>query len=425
MGRLFEDLIKEWWAWKLPEIKPRELDLTEYHNTKVKKVLSVTGFRRVGKTFLLLDFARKIGQENCIYINFEDERIPQRVEILTELIQVIKELKGNKGLVLLLDEIQNIPGWSKWVRRVNETQNYSLIITGSSSKLSSKEIPTELRGRCISVEVFPLNFNEFLKFKNQDISQLPEGEKFNLLREYLIYGGFPEVVLVDEGKKHLVLDEYYRTFLTRDIEERYHPRHRRAIRDIIKLLLNSSYYTIGKLTNTLKSLNYKIGKSTVSNYIHWLEESFFLQLLEIHSPRVKDRLQHPKKVYFIDNFFISRFSSNFSQNLGRLMENFVGLRLNQKIQRNPGMEIYYWRDYYEREVDFIIRENFKVIELIQVTYASTREEIQEREIKSLIRASKELECNNLTLISWNFAGLINVKKIKIRIIPLLIWLLNE
>jgi predicted AAA+ superfamily ATPase len=422
MKQLLEEIIKEWWNWQLPVVKPRQIDVVKFFDKRVKKAISIVGFRRVGKTFLLFDFAKKIGQENCVYINFEDERIPPKTEILTQLIEVIKEIRGERELILLMDEIQNIPNWSKWVRRINDTQNYFLVISGSSSKLSSVEIPTELRGRTITLEVSPLSFKEFVNFKEKNFSILPKVEKLCLLRKYLIFGGLPEIVLSDETRKHLLLDEYYQTFLLRDIFERYQPRQKAAIKDMIRILLNCSYLTIGKLSNNLRSLNYKIGKSTVANYLSYLQDSFFIRLLEIHTPSVKSRLQHPKKIYFIDNFFLSRFSTTYSQNLGKLMENLVAQALFKKTSVKPTEEIYYWKDYYQREVDFVLMEDFKVKELIQVTYASSIQEISEREIKSLIKAGSELRCPKLTIITWDYRGEIRTKEDKIKCIPLWLWL---
>jgi len=141
-----------------------------------------------------------------------------------------------------------------------------------------------------------------------------------------------------------------------------------------------------------------------------------MRFLEIHTPSVKSRLQHPKKIYFIDNFFISRFSTTFSQNLGRLMENLVAQTLFKKE------EIYYWKDYYQREVDFVLLEDFKVKELIQVIYASSLQEIPERETKSLIKAGRELHCSKLSIITWDYQGEIRIKKDKIKCIPLWLWL---
>lgn len=234
----------------------------------------------------------------------------------------------------------------------------------------------------------------------------------------------PEIVLTEQGKKYFLIDEYFKTFLIRDIFERYKPRQESAIRDLIKILLNSNYCTISKLTNTLKSLGYKIGKGTISNYLNWLENSFFVHFLQIYSPNIKNQLQCPKKPYFIDNFFISRFSSKFSKNLGRLLENLVAQRLLKKASFNPLLEIYYWKNYQQEEVDFIVKQDLKVKQLIQVCYDPSDYETKQRELKSLIKASKELNCSNLLVITSDYEAEEKVKNKKIKFISLWKWLLT-
>ncbi|KKP45949.1 MAG: hypothetical protein UR39_C0017G0006 [Candidatus Woesebacteria bacterium GW2011_GWA1_33_30] len=415
MRQDLEKIIKEWWDNPLPLIVHRELDLFSYYNFPVKKIITLVGFRRSGKTYSFFSLAQKIGKGNTVYINFEDERIPNNISVLTTLIDVLTTLSGSKNYTLLMDEIQAIDGWERWARRVIETTNHKLFVTGSSSKLASSELPTELRGRSLTINSKPLNFKEFLSFKNMDIKLLPKPKILNLLHEYLKYGGFPEVVLVDEGKKTLILDEYYKTFVKRDIIERHKIRNREVLTNLIKLLLNSPTYTISKLTNSLKSLGFDVSKTTISKYISYLEESYFIKIGELHTKSIKNRMKAPKKIYFVDNFFISKFSNNFSQNLGRLMENLIANNLT---------DFYYWKDYQNHEVDFIIRNEEIVTDLIQASYASSFDEIDERETRSLVKASKELKCNSAKIITWNLKGEIKKKKLTIKLIPLTEFLLD-
>lgn len=425
MKTILNEILAEWKERKLPDMIEREKDPTKLIDWKVFKAIPIVGFRRTGKTFLLLNVARKLGKENTIYIDFEDERIPQKTEVLSFLSDAIKELYGRKKLVLLLDEIQNIPNWSKWIRRMLDSFNYQIILSGSSSKLSSKEIPTELRGRCISLELLPLSFSEFLKFKNENLEKLTDSLKLNLLREYINFGGLPEVVLSEEVKKYMLIEEYFKTFLVRDIFERYKIRNKELMRDLIRLLLNSTHITITKVFDTLKSLGHKVGKETIANYFYYLRTSLFVEFLEIVSPKIKNSLKAPRKVMFIDNFFIKRFSSKFSENMGRLMENCVFLELKRKVSEDPLLEIYYWKDYQQHEVDFVVKKNLKVNQLVQVTYASSRDEIEKREIKALTKASEELNCKNLLIITWDYDDEIKAKNKTISCLPLWKWLLGH
>lgn len=415
MRQVIEKIVKEWWNNPLPVVIPRELDLLPYYNLPVKKVIALVGFRRSGKTYSFFSLVEKIEKENTVYINFEDERIPNDISVLTTLLDVLTEISGSKSYTLLMDEIQNIDGWEKWARRVMETTNHKLFVAGSSSKLSSSELPTQLRGRSLTIYVKPLNFREFLKFKKIDIKLLPHPQILNLVREYLKFGGFPEITMVDEGKKSLILDEYYKTFLNRDVIERHNIRNMQSLSNLIKLLLNSPNYTISKITNSLKSLGLDVSKTTISKYISYLEESYFIKNTEIHTASVKNRMKAPKKPYFVDNFFISKYSNNFSENLGRLMENLVANNLD---------DYFYWKNYQNFEVDFVIRHEETVIDLIQVSYVSSIDEINERETRSLIKASKELNCNNAKIITWDLKGVIKKDKLNIRLIPLLDFLLD-
>lgn len=426
MRQFLGSLINEWWTRPLPEVLPRRVDLLSYVNLPIRKAITVVGFRRVGKTFLLLNLAKKIGQQNCLYINFEDERIEKKTTTLTLLLDVLTELKGKKSYILLLDEIQNIPGWSLWVRRVLETTSHQVFLSGSSSKLSSSQIATELRGRSFTLYLSPLSFKEFLVFKKKKPQFLPEAEILHLLREYLIYGGFPEIALSDEGKKTMIIDEYFQTFLGRDLMERYKIRHQEELRVLIKLLFHSSFYTSSSITNTLRSIFNNLSKSTVIRYLSFLEESLFLKNLFVFRPSIKNRLQAPKKPYFVDNFFLSRFSSDFSHNLGRLMEQAVFHHLwEQKTTSSDSFDFYYWKDYADREVDFILRKNEQILMAIQASFVSDKLSINPREVKSLIKASEIFLCQDLRLITFALEGELKVKDKSIKLIPLWRYLLTE
>lgn len=404
-------VVSEWQIRKLPEAMSREVDLSPWVGQSIKKIIAVVGFRRVGKTYILLNFAKQIGQENCLYINFEDERLPKNTNTLTSLLEIVSEYYPNNFPILLLDEIQNIPDWSRWARRVNETTNFQLILSGSSSKLSSAEIPTELRGRTITKTVFPLNFSEFISWKKLE-------NNIFALSEYLRYGGFPEIVISDEGKKPLLLDEYYQTFLVRDIIERYHPRQESAIRDLIRLVVNSPYYTIGKLTKSLNLASYIISKGTVSNYILWLTSSYFMRSLEIESPKVKSKIQHPKKPYFIDSYFISRLNETSSENISRQMEHAVAQHLFRDEANNPNLSTNYWKDQSDKEVDFVVKNGLRVTNLIQVSFITSSIDIAPRETSSLIKASNQLNCQNLTLVTWDYKADLKIQNKTIHCIPI-------
>ena len=422
MKQILGDLIKKWWTGELPSIKPRDVNLLEYFDAKVKKIITVVGFRRVGKTFTLLEFASKYGKEKCVYVNFEDERLPKSTEVLTALLDLVTELKGHQPFVFLLDEVQEIPDWSLWARRINETTNHRLILSGSSSKLSSREIPTELRGQAVTIPVFPLNWTEFLRFREADPNATTKPQLLHLLREYTVIGGMPEIVLAEAGMRPLILTNYMSTFVDRDIIERYHLRNTEAFSDLLRLLPNTRSFTYSKLTDTLKSLGHNIGKATVIRYLTWLEGSFFLSHLELHSANVKRRVQSAKKAYLVDNFFSTQFGSTMSENFGHLMEQAVFNRLHTRSAWNPQYQSAYWKDYQGSEVDFVVSYNKSVDELLQVTYANDLAEMPDREVRGLVKAAKVLKSKSGKIITWDFEHTSVKDGVELEYIPIWKWL---
>ncbi len=406
MSTILRTLLYEWRERKLPMILGRgtHLDTTPEQNTNSATV--ITGFRRVGKTYLLYEAIEKLLQthtrDEVVYINFEDERIiTPATEILTELIPEIQAIYGKKPKYLFLDELQLIPNWSKWVRRTLDNQSIQLFITGSSSKMGSAELPTELRGRSLEVKVNPLTFKEFLRFKkiNIDFEKLvfvkDEMARFRFLfDEYLVYGGLPAVTLTQQEKKQELLQSYFQTVVQRDIAERYKIDNDAALRTLLKLLLNSSYITISKLANSLKSMGIPVGKSTIDNYLTYIESSYFLSELYIQSLVVINQLQYPRKVYFVDTGFMTALSTKFSKNMGRLFENIVFHKLS-----NEKENIHYYKDTKGQEVDFAVLENGKTTELYQVCFDLTDEETQNREVRALIKAGRALNCQSLFLLT--------------------------
>jgi len=433
MDNIIKTILYEWQEYKLPKIIRRETDLTKYLNLKTPKIITITGFRRVGKTYLIFDLIEELlkthHKEEVVYINFEDERIPSDIKVLTQLIPTINETYNHTTKYLFLDEIQNIPNWSQWVRRIYDQENIKIFITGSSSKLSSKEIPTELRGRCIEKTIMPLSFREFLLFKNIkiDLASLPyldkEKSKTNkALEEYLYYGGLPEIVLTSKEHKFEILQQYYKTVISQDIMDRFKIKNETMLKALLMLLLNSTIYSISKIYKTLRSAGHKIGPTTVMKYISYIENSYFLNNLFIFSYTVKDRLQYPKKIYFIDNGFINALSSTFSKNTGRLFENIVFNKIKSELKINE--ELFYWKDKRQKEVDFVVKKGNKIINLIQVSSNLDNIGTKEREINNLLKANKELNCNNLTIINKDIDSKEKIGGQTIKFTPLYKFLLE-
>jgi len=434
MNPIIKTILAEWKGKNIPTVIPRDVNIRDYLNMKVNKILVLNGFRRVGKTYILYGLANELlksnSREEVVQINFEDERIPLKTEFLSGLLPIAEEIFNKKIRYLFLDEPHNIPNWSKWLRRIYDSQDIRIFVSGSSSRMSEEEIPTELRGRFLEIKIFPLSFKEFLKFKKLsfDFKILDYSEKekpiiLKALKEYITYGGLPEVVLEEENKKLELAQSYYSTVIKRDIVERYHIKNEESLKALLKLLLDTKEYSISKTYNTLKSLGYKVGKSTVQKYISYIENSYFAFSLPIFSYKIKDQMQYPKKVYFIDNVFINAISTKLLGNFGRLYENIVAIELKRRKK-----ESCYWKNTEKEEVDFIVKNDKEIDQLIQVCYDLADQDTRKREIKAILKASKDLKCNNLLIINQDYFGeeeseWFGIKK-KIHFIPLWKWLLK-
>lgn len=384
-------------------------------------ILAILGIRRSGKSIfstLLLE------GKNYGYLNFDDERIAGiEARELNLVLQSFYELHGTDLEYLILDEIQNVPNWELFANRLRRTKK--IILTGSNAKLLSGELATHLTGRYIDFTLYPLSFSEFLKIrdiriKKEDFYSTKRiAEIKNDLRDYILVGGFPEVHKF--GKSILI--RIYEDIIQKDILLRYKIRNTRTFREIAKYLVSnfSNEITFTKIKNMTSIKNVH----TVKNYIDYLSTAYLTFIIERFSFKLKKQTLAPKKIYCIDTGIINSVAFKFSENLGKLMENLVAIELlRRKSYLHPDLEIYYWKDHQQREVDFVLKEGLNIKQLIQVTYSSGKDEIEGREIKSLLKASEELKCKDLLIITWGYEDEIIINNTKIRCLPLWKWLLS-
>ncbi|MBC8358194.1 MAG: ATP-binding protein [Candidatus Aminicenantes bacterium] len=416
---IIKDILKENENILIKDLKKRDFDTKSLIKKRLNKIITLTGFRRVGKTYLLFLILEKIRDQFFIYFNFEDERIPEATKVFAELMYSIEELYETRPTYLLFDEIHIIPGWGKFLRRTIDKE-YKIFVTGSSSKLGLKEIPTELRGRTINYTIFPLSFNEYLHFKTVDIKELYSQkiiEIKRIFREFLIYGGFPEIYDANELERKEVIQEYFRTLVQRDLIERFNIREEALLDATVKLLLNSVMVSISKLTKTLKSMGFRCSKNTISNYISYLEKSFFIFQVLYYSKNVKDQMQYPRKIYLIDNGFIKYLS--FNPNEARFLENIVAVELKRR-----GNEFYYWRNQKGEEVDFVVVENEMATQLIQVSYDISLTDTKERETRALIKGIKHFGLKKGLILTFDSEEIIKSGEYELEVKPVWKWLLN-
>jgi predicted AAA+ superfamily ATPase len=416
---VIQNILKENENINIKDLKDREFDVASQIQKKLNKIITLTGFRRVGKTYLLFLLMEKIKDEFFVYFNFEDERIPEATEVLTELIYAVEELYNKQPSYFFFDEIHIIPGWGKFLRRIMDKE-YKIFVTGSSSKLGLKEIPTELRGRTINYTVFPLSFLEYLNFKGVGVDRLLALKKIEIkriFREYLTFGGFPEIYDADEIKRKEVIQEYFRTLVQRDLIERFNIREEALLSDTVKLLLNSLTVSISKMTKTLQSMGYRCSKNTISNYISYLEKSFFLFQVMYYSRNVKDQMQYPRKIYFIDNGFLKYLSLKPGES--RILENVVAVELKRR-----GYEFFYWKSSKGEEVDFLLMDKGEAAQLIQVSVDISQIDTREREVRSLIKGMKHFGLMSGLILTYESEEIINHDGYKIEAKPVWKWLLE-
>lgn len=415
---------------KKEEIKSLEIKDRDIQIKPTKEFAqAIIGPRRAGKSFFTFNLIRKLNlkDEDYLLVNFEDDEIKnlERKKI-TKCLYIHTEIYGKEPKYLFFDEIQNLKSWQSFIYTLIEKKRYNLFITGSTSKLLSRELATQLRGRSINIIVFPFTFKEFLMINNftfkKIYSSYDEAKIKNYLRQYLRLGGFPQVVLKKIYPK-VFFREYLNVILYKDLIERYKIENSEVARFLLYSAVQSftKEFSINKVYRQLKQKT-EVSNKTVYAYSNYLEEILFAFFLrKFHFSTRKSLLSIPK-IYINDNGLASNVVS-FSSDIGKFMENLVFIELKKK-ELEGDFEIYYFKDYQQREVDFVIKEGLRVKQLIQVTYASNKDEIERREIKSLIKASEELKCRNLIVITWDYEGEENHGRKKIKFMPLWKWLIG-
>lgn len=382
----------------------------------------VLGPRRAGKSVFSLMLLK---DRPFMYFNFDDEVLSSADGIVTN--ELMKELHAVYGQVktVLFDEIQNLPNWELFVNRLHR-EGYNLVLTGSNAHLLSKELATHLTGRHMPIEILPFDFNEFLRAKKFQIdaeySALPQqrGRLLNLMENYLVNGGFPEVVVNNVGPKDY-LEVLFDALVFKDVVKRHRVKFSTQIGNLGAHLINNfaNLYTVRKI---LDILNLK-SASTTEKYIKYLEEAYLIFSLLRYSPKSIQRIKSPRKVYAVDNGFISAKAIQHSPDKGKLMENLVFTELVKRgVKANK--DLFYYKTRNDREVDFVVKKGMEVVELIQVCYKSINPQTEQREIKSLIEASGELKVKKLTVLTWDEKHIVQKNSMTIVFKPLWEWLLE-
>ncbi len=396
---------------------------TDYAKRFLKhpNIFAILGVRRSGKSIFSLLLSQQ-SKENFAYINFDDERlIGVRTDDLNKILQAFYELYGDVSIIIL-DEIQNVKGWELFVNRLRRTKK--VIITGSNSKLLSGELATHLTGRYIDNMLYPFSFREALNFKadiylTEDIAKVR-----NRLDKYIRGSGFPEFKKFGSS----IIVKIYGDIINKDCIRRHKIKNEKTFKELVNYLVSNfaSEFTYSKLSKIFEIKDVH----TTKNYIDYVKEAFLIIVLERFSPKLKQQVIAPKKVYSIDHGFCNFISFRLSKSIGKIFENIVCVELLRKKGLNhDNIKIYYWKNPQQKEVDFVVKKGIKVEQLIQVCYDIDDIKTKERDIGALLEASKELRCKNLLIITVDKEGEEEVSKLgvkrKIRFMPLWKWLLKK
>jgi len=386
-------------------------------NFDTKEIVVLTGARRSGKSSILNLIINKLKiKDKSLYINFEDPFFVENNSplIIEKIINVYKEYFNKDLEYLFFDEIQNINKWENALRKLRDSEYYKIFVTGSSSKLLSREISSLITGRHLSYEVLPLSFKEFLSFNGlikiskKDLT-LKETEIKNLFAQYAQIGGFPEVVI---KKDFQLLKNYFYDILYKDIMARYNIREKDILEKMLLFLLSnfSKIVTVESLKN-----NYKISFETASNYMEYIRESFLIFSLTQFSYSLKAQTNFLKKNYAIDMGLAKTVSFRFSENNGRILENLVFLELRRREK-----EVFYYKG--NKECDFIVKDGVKLLSAIQVSQILNNEN-RDREISGLLEAMESLKISSGMILTEDQEEKIKIKGKKIDVFPIWKWML--
>ncbi len=371
----------------------------------------ITGIRRCGKSTLMLQLTKHY--KNFYYVNFDDERFLNfTVADFQTLMLIFKQQSNSK--TIFIDEIQNIENWERFIRRIND-EGYKIFITGSNSKLLSSELSTHLTGRYIKIELFPFSFTEYLSFNKINFKQLNSDNKAQILKyfdKYINNGGFPEYTTYNNKQQ---LQNIYEDIIYKDLIARFSIKNSKALKQLAHYYYSN--FTKEISYNSLKSILSINSSNTIKDYTEYLQQSYLLFECYKFDYSLKKQLTYSKKIYAIDNGLRNRISFRFNAGLGQLLENIVYIQLRKQYK-----DVWFYKTKKKHEVDFCIQHD--KIQLFQISYNIEDKKTLNREIRSLVDASSELNTDQLFLLTYNTFDTITKDNTTIEILPVWHWLIN-
>jgi putative ATP-binding protein len=392
--------------------RPYQRRVTKYNPEELLAnplIKLITGPRRVGKSvFALLMLQGK----NFAYLNFDDNQLLDNWD--EELVMRMLDDVYPDYEYLLLDEVQNLPGWDLWVNKLYR-RGRNLVITGSNAKMLSSEMATALTGRYLQIEMLPFSLDETFRWKNVNPTMEDQSVQIDVSTDdYMRNGGYPET-LPSRSITKSYLSTLFDSILLKDVAKRHKVRNTTDLYNLATYLLSNfcNPVSANELTDALGMSSV----STTKKFCHYLAEPYLFYYLPRFNNKMKLMKKAPNKVYVVDNGFVQSTAFNLSENLGRLLENQVFVEL---LRRGyiPGQTLFYYRTRNDKEIDFVTRKGPKVEQLIQVCYDMTSEKTRKREFDALAEAATELHCENLIVVTYNQQESVDWKNIHITLVPI-------
>jgi predicted AAA+ superfamily ATPase len=364
------------------------------------KAHAVIGMRRTGKTWFMYQCLQDrlnsgVPREGLVHFNFEDERLGgmeagQLAWVLEEYYTRFPEFRDRQKVIFFFDEIQMVPGWETFVRRIMDSEKVEVFLSGSSARMLSREIATAMRGRTMETIVFPFSFREFLHHQGieapADPAFMPKTHRSKLERafqDYLVCGGFPEAQQLADWHRISLLQGYVDTVVFRDVVERHGITNVVALRRLVRQLLGTAagYFSVHRFYKDLRSQGVAVAKDALHQMLSHLEDAFLVRLVPLATTSERQRQSNPRKVYPIDPAIITAFDRSGKANSGHLLETVVLIELERRSAKvgylfTPG----------GFEVDFLATEPQGKQMLIQVAADLSDKATREREFRSLADA---------------------------------------
>lgn len=445
--------LKDFYDQGIPDVFERDLSLGSLQKPAVGNLVQVVvGVRRCGKTYRLYQEMHRILHEgydlsSILYFNFDDERLkPFETEILEDVIEsyfALNPQAKRDGAFFFFDEIQEVPDWGTFMRRMVDTQRATIYVTGSSSKMLSLQIASEFRGRSLSREMFPMSFAEFIRFQDQErqftYDRLSQPDGFasvqqayvrNAFDQYLEKGGFIPVQNLDPSDATQLLQEFANRTVNYDIIERYNIGNPRAAALFLSRALASSgrELSLSKIYNQFKSRQVTIGRETLSRLLMYYEESFLLFSVNNYSVSLADNTRSSAKVYAVDPALFAAFSPAISRDIGQKLETAVFDHLRRKASTRSGSisRAFVGEGSSRCEIDFIAGDTLALqpIKIIQVSAYIDDPKTYKRETSALTKAMGQFECSESTLVTLDDEDDITTPQGIIHVVPAWKWLLS-